>query len=115
MEYSQAWGLPQFGTPRVWRFHKAETVRARWAILEAHALDLVRFVTGEEYGALWGMPKPLSTSERRFLEMPWFLGMWTIFPNMLAQMFGDCRQFPHYALWLGAGTISAWWYMAKGL
>ena len=54
MEYSQAWGLPQFGTPRVWRFHKAETGSGALGDLGSHALDLVRFVTGEEYERIVG-------------------------------------------------------------
>lgn len=114
MEYSQAWGLPQFGTPRVWRFHKAETGSGALGDLGSHALDLVRFVTERNMSALWGMPKPLSTSERRFLEMPWFLWMWTIFPICWRRCLRGLPQVSaSRALAMGAGTISAWWYMAR--
>lgn len=48
IQYYQAWGLPRFNTPRLWRFHKEETGSGALGDLGSHALDLVRFVTGEE-------------------------------------------------------------------
>lgn len=48
IQYYQAWGLPKFNTARVWRFNKAETGSGALGDLGSHALDLVRFVTGEE-------------------------------------------------------------------
>lgn len=49
MQYYQAWGLPDFNTPLVWRFEKAYTGSGALGDLGSHALDLVRFVTGKDY------------------------------------------------------------------
>lgn len=54
MQYYQSWGLPLFNTPRAWRFHKAETGSGAMGDLGSHALDLMRFVTGQEYTRLVG-------------------------------------------------------------
>ena len=55
MEYSQAWGLPSFNHARACgAFTKRKPDRARWATWAAMALDLVRFVTGEEYERVVG-------------------------------------------------------------
>ena len=54
MQYFQAWGLPRFNTPRVWRFVKSRTGSGALGDLGCHALDLVRFVTGKEYTRLVG-------------------------------------------------------------
>lgn len=54
MQYFQAWGLPHYDTPRVWRFIKARTGSGALGDLGCHALDLVRFVTGKEYRRLVG-------------------------------------------------------------
>lgn len=86
MEYSQAWGLPSFNTPRVWRFHKAETGSGALGDLGSHALDLVRFVTGEEYERVVGHAETF-VKERKALCGD---GMAPVdvddFSNMLAQM-----------------------------
>jgi predicted dehydrogenase len=49
MQYLQAWGNPDFGTPLVWRFVKARAGSGALGDLGCHALDLARFVTGREY------------------------------------------------------------------
>lgn len=49
MQYYQAWGLPRFETPLVWRFVKEHAGSGALGDLGSHALDLVRFVTGLEY------------------------------------------------------------------
>ncbi len=53
-QYYQAWGLPKFNTPRVWRFDKASTGSGALGDLGSHALDLVRFITGQEYEKIVG-------------------------------------------------------------
>ena len=86
MEYSQAWGLPQFGTPRVWRFHKAETGSGALGDLGSHALDLVRFVTGEEYERIVGHAETF-VHERKALSGDAVVPVDVDdFSNMLAQM-----------------------------
>jgi len=57
MQYYQAWGLPKFGTPKAWRFNKPLTGSGALGDLGSHGLDLVRFVTGEEYTRLAGHTK----------------------------------------------------------
>lgn len=52
MQYYQAWGLPFFDTPLLWRFQKELTGSGALGDLGSHALDLVRFVTGQEYKRL---------------------------------------------------------------
>ena len=52
MQYYQAWGLPFCQTPLVWRFQKDLTGSGALGDLGCHALDLVRFVTGQEYTRL---------------------------------------------------------------
>lgn len=52
MQYYQAWGLPFCQTPLVWRFQKDLTGSGALGDLGSHALDLVRFVTGQEYTRL---------------------------------------------------------------
>ena len=54
MQYYQAWGLPWCNTPLVWRFQKDRTGTGALGDLGSHALDLVRFVTGQEYTKLVG-------------------------------------------------------------
>ena len=54
MEYYQAWGLPLFGTPKVWRFDKAQAASGALGDLGSHGLDLVRFVTGHGYTRVTG-------------------------------------------------------------
>lgn len=49
MQYAQAWGLPVFEAKRVWRFDKAQAGSGALGDLGCHALDLVRFITGQEY------------------------------------------------------------------
>jgi len=46
--YYQAWGLPEAGTPLVWRFIRERTGSGALGDLGCHALDLVRFITGLE-------------------------------------------------------------------
>lgn len=48
-QYYQAWGLPHCNTKLVWRFEKQYTGSGALGDLGSHALDLVRFVTGQEY------------------------------------------------------------------
>ena len=67
IQYVQAWGLPKFNTARVWRFNKAETGSGALGDLGSHALDLVRFVTGEEVTRVVGHLKTF-TAERPSLE-----------------------------------------------
>lgn len=47
--YVQSWGNPSRNCPRVWRFHAAITGTGALGDLGSHMLDLVRFMTGEEY------------------------------------------------------------------
>ena len=54
MQYYQAWGLPWCHTPQVWRFIKSRTGTGALGDLGRHALDLVRFVTGQEYTKVVG-------------------------------------------------------------
>lgn len=46
--YYQAWGLPEAGTPLVWRFIRERTGSGALGDLGCHALDLARFITGLE-------------------------------------------------------------------
>ncbi len=48
-QYFQAWGVPSFGAPRIWRFDKKMTGSGALGDLGCHALDLVRFITGKDY------------------------------------------------------------------
>ena len=54
MQYYQAWGLPIFGTPKLWRFDGPLTGSGALGDLGSHGLDLVRFVTGQEYTRIVG-------------------------------------------------------------
>lgn len=47
--YLQAWGNPLKDCPRVWRFDHAQSGSGTLADLGSHALDLARFLTGDEY------------------------------------------------------------------
>jgi predicted dehydrogenase len=53
-QYFQAWANPDFNTPLVWRFVKAQTGSGALGDLGSHALDLVRFITGREYTRVAG-------------------------------------------------------------
>ena len=53
-QYYQEWGLPKFDTPRVWRFDKKSAGSGALGDLGSHALDLVRFITGQEYESVVG-------------------------------------------------------------
>lgn len=48
-QYFQAWGLPRAECPLVWRYIKERTGSGALGDLGCHALDLVRFITGDEY------------------------------------------------------------------
>lgn len=48
-QYYQAWGLPDKNTKLVWRFVKERTGTGALGDLGCHVLDLVTFMTGEEY------------------------------------------------------------------
>ena len=52
MQYYQAWALPFCETPLKWRFVRERTGSGALGDLGSHALDLVRFVTGQEYTRL---------------------------------------------------------------
>ncbi|MGI6201381.1 MAG: Gfo/Idh/MocA family protein [Christensenellales bacterium] len=54
MQYFQAWGLPDHHANLVWRFVKERTGTGALGDLGCHALDLVRFVTGQEYTRVVG-------------------------------------------------------------
>jgi len=47
--YMQSWGNPPRNCPRVWRFNAAVTGTGALGDLGSHMLDLVRFMTGEDY------------------------------------------------------------------
>lgn len=47
--YLQGWGNPVKDCPRVWRFDHAKSGSGTLADLGSHMLDLVRFLTGDEY------------------------------------------------------------------
>ncbi len=47
--YLQGWGNPEKDCPRVWRFDRAASGSGTLADLGSHMLDLVRFLTGDEY------------------------------------------------------------------
>ena len=49
VRYLQGWGNPEKDCPRVWRFDRASSGSGTLADLGSHMLDLVRFLTGEEY------------------------------------------------------------------
>jgi len=51
IEYSQAWGP---SAPLVWRFVKAKSGSGALGDLGSHAIDLVRFLTGQEYTRVVG-------------------------------------------------------------
>lgn len=61
MQYYQAWGLPKFNTKRVWRFNKAQSGSGALGDLGSHALDLVRFITGEEVERVVGHLRTFTT------------------------------------------------------
>ena len=49
VRYMQAWGNPQRDCPLVWRFDAKITGTGALGDLGSHMLDLVRFMTGEDY------------------------------------------------------------------
>jgi len=49
MQYFQAWGLPDWNAPLVWRLRKEIAASGALGDLGCHAIDLVRFVTQKEY------------------------------------------------------------------
>ena len=49
VRYLQSWGNPEKDCPRVWRFDRAMSGSGALGDLGSHMLDLVRFLTGEEY------------------------------------------------------------------
>ncbi len=49
MQYYQAWGLRDAGCPLVWRYVKSIAASGALGDLGCHGLDLVSFVTGQEY------------------------------------------------------------------
>jgi len=49
VRYLQAWGNPLKNCPKVWRFDRAKSGSGTLADLGSHMLDLVHFLTGEEY------------------------------------------------------------------
>lgn len=53
-QYFQAWGLPRAECPLVWRYIKNRTGSGALGDLGSHALDLVRFITGDEYTRIVG-------------------------------------------------------------
>lgn len=53
-QYYQAWGLASFDSPKVWRFDKSIAGSGALGDLGSHALDLVRFLTGQEYTRVVG-------------------------------------------------------------
>ncbi len=54
LRYFQAWGLPVFQTPLLWRFIGERTGSGALGDLGSHGLDLVSFVTGRGYEKLIG-------------------------------------------------------------
>lgn len=49
VRYLQSWGNPEKDCPRVWRFDRAASGSGTLADLGSHMLDLVRFLTQQEY------------------------------------------------------------------
>ncbi len=49
MQYYQAWGLEKADCPLVWRYVKSRAASGALGDLGCHGLDLVAFVTGEQY------------------------------------------------------------------
>ena len=49
VRYLQGWGNPEKDCPRVWRFDRAASGSGTLADLGSHMLDLVRFLTADEY------------------------------------------------------------------
>ncbi len=49
VRYLQSWGNPEKDVPRVWRFDRAASGSGALADLGSHMLDLVRFLTDDEY------------------------------------------------------------------
>ena len=49
VRYLQSWGNPEKDVPRVWRFDRAMSGSGALADLGSHMLDLVRFLTDDEY------------------------------------------------------------------
>ena len=49
MQYYQAWGLEKANCSLVWRFVKSQAASGALGDLGCHGLDLVSFVTGEQY------------------------------------------------------------------
>ncbi|HLF91850.1 MAG TPA: Gfo/Idh/MocA family oxidoreductase [Planctomycetota bacterium] len=45
--YLQEWGMPHYGVPRIWRYHKAEAGSGALGDLAAHLIDMARFLVGE--------------------------------------------------------------------
>lgn len=52
MQYYQSWALPEFRTPRVWRFSREKSGSGALGDLGTHAIDLVRFISGKEIYAV---------------------------------------------------------------
>jgi len=52
-QYYQAWGLPAADTPLVWRFVRNRTGTGALGDLGCHLMDVVSFMTGEEYSRVF--------------------------------------------------------------
>jgi predicted dehydrogenase len=68
-QYFQSWGNPDLKVPLVWRFVKDRTGSGALGDLGSHALDLVRFITGQEYTRVVGDASTL-VKERALPEAP---------------------------------------------
>ena len=88
MQYYQSWGLKEADRPLVWRFIKDRTASGALGDLGCHALDLVSFVTGEQYTAVASHLETI-LEERPLLDGS---GMGKVdvddFSNILAKMTG---------------------------
>ena len=70
--YLQEWGMPHYGVPRIWRYHKAEAGSGALGDLAAHLIDMARFLVGE-IKAVSGMARTFTT-ERPMPDDPKKMG-----------------------------------------
>ena len=66
--YLQCWGGPE--TPLLWRFQKQDAGSGAHGDLNAHMVDLARFLLGEEISEVHGAVARTFIKERRLLEAP---------------------------------------------
>jgi predicted dehydrogenase len=70
--YLQEWGMPHYGVPRIWRYHKEPAGSGALGDLAAHLIDMARFLVGE-IKAVSGMAKTF-TNERPMPDNPRKMG-----------------------------------------